>query len=95
MSTRSSAISPGPINSPNLECIHAPAQAASKAFILLSPTSEAMIPARTSPDPAVARYGASLVFITTFPSGSAITVSAPFSKTILPANLAASTLLIT
>jgi len=26
-----------------------------------------MIPARTSPDPAVARYGASLAFITTFP----------------------------
>ena len=50
-----------------------------------------MIPARTSPDPAVARYGASLTFITTFPSGSAITVSAPLSKTILPANLAAST----
>ena len=63
MSIKSSAIKPGPINSPNFECIQVPAHAALKALILLSPTNEAIIPASTSPEPAVAKYGASLEFI--------------------------------
>ena len=46
-----------------------------------------MIPASTSPEPAVASQGGAFSLIAARPSGAAITVSGPFSSTTAPESL--------
>ena len=49
-----------------------------------APAAPSTMPARTSPEPAVASSGGAFSLIAARPSGAAITVSAPFSRTTAP-----------
>ncbi len=73
---------------PASPCSHAPAQAASNAGMPCA-SNPAIMPASTSPEPAVASQGGAFSQIAARPSGAAITVSAPFSRTVAPEAFAA------
>ena len=66
-----------------------PAEAASKAGARCA-SRPPIMPASTSPDPAVARSGGALSAIEARPSGIATTVSGPLRTTTAPERLAAS-----
>src|SRR5665213_2686536 len=88
VSIRSSATRPTPKRRAASPCSQAAAQAVSKAGMPWA-SSPSTMPASTSPEPAVASSGGAFSLIAARPSGAAITVSAPFSKTTAPLALAA------
>src|SRR5437763_5759322 len=87
-STRSSATSPGPKWRAASACSQTAADAASKAGMPCANRPTTM-PARTSPDPAVASSGGAPSLIAVRPSGVATTVSLPFSSITAPLSWAA------
>ena len=83
-SAMSSAIRPGPNRVAASPCSQAAAAAASKAGIpcAISPRAN---PGQHIAGPAVASHGGALPLMMAWPSGRAMTVSAPFSSTTAPA----------
>src|SRR5205807_7908073 len=78
----------GPASPAASPCIHTPMQAASNGGTPCASTP-AIIPASTSPAPAVASQGGALEAMLARPSGEATTVSGPFSSTTAPDRSAA------
>ena len=74
----SSAIKPSPKIFAASPCNHTPAETASNTGMPCV-SKPAIKPARTSPEPAVARAGGALQLMTDLPSGAEITVSDPLN----------------